>query len=228
MNSAIALILFGWGALTAFAQTESLIAHTPSGPDVVLRDARIGATYTEINAFTARAQAVLPPGDNVVWTRLSLQLELLLEDGTSRELTMRCTACGGPIYSYFESSPWEATHVKAFAIRGVSGDYITQKDLPAYTGWVARDAACYAQAETQRQAIEALQASGCVERTNGELAVTAESNSRGVPNGAALVALASAPGEPPETHFGLVPKRLVHIKSMRVLAHVTAPMPNEQ
>jgi hypothetical protein len=217
----------GWGALRVFAQTEPLIVHIPGGPDIVLRDARIGATYTEINAFTARAEAVLSPADNAVWTHLSFNLELLLEDGTRRELTMQCSACGGPIYSYFESSPWEATHVKAFAVRGVSGDYITEKQLPAYAGWVARDAACYAEAEAHRQTIEALEASGCVERTNGELTVTAESTLR-VPSGAVLVALTNGPGEPAETHVGLVPKRLVHVKSMRVLAHVTEALPSKQ
>jgi hypothetical protein len=31
----------------------------------------------------------------------------------------------------------------------------------------------------------------------------------------------SGPGQPAETHFGLVPKRLVHTKSMRALAHIT-------
>jgi hypothetical protein len=228
MRSATALTCFVWGALTAFAQREPLIVHTPDGPDIVLRDARIGATYTEINAFTARAEAVLSPEDNAVWMHLSLELELLLDDGARRELTMQCSACGGPIYSYFESSPWEATHVKAFAIRGVSGDYIVDKELPVYAGWVARDAACYARAQARRQSIEALEASGCVERTNSELAVTAESTGRVVPNGALLVALVSGPGEPAETHVGLVPKGLVHIKSMRVLSHVTETLPSER
>jgi hypothetical protein len=223
-SGAIALTFFGWGALMAFAQTEPLIVHIPGGPDIVLRDARIGATYTEINAFTARAEAVLSPADNADWTRLSLRLELLLSDGTRRELTMQCSSCNGPMYTYFESSPWEAAHVKAFAVRAVSGDYIAEKEIPAYTGWIARDATCYTQAEAHPQSIEALETSGCVARTSSELAVTAESASR-VPNGALLVGLTSGPGEPSETHVGLVPKRLVRMKSMRVLAHVTESLP---
>lgn len=225
MKSAIVLIFVGWGASTAFAQREPLIVHTADGPDIVLRDARIGATYTEINAFTARAEAVLSPEDNADWTHLSLQLEMLLADGTRRELTMQCSPCNGLMYTYFESSPWEATHVKAFAVRAVSGDYITEKEMPAYSGWIARDASCYAQLEAHRQPIEALETSGCIERTNSELAVTAESASRGAPNGALAVALTSGPGQPAETHVGLVPKRLVHMKSMRVLAHVAETTP---
>lgn len=213
-KAALAALLM-WGALTACAQTGSLTAHTPGGPDLVLRDVRIGATYTEINAFTARAEAFLPPENNATWAHLSLRLDLLLDDGSRRELTMQCSACAGRLYTYFESSPWEATHVKGFAIGAVSGDYIAEKQLPAYAGRIARDAPCYRQMEAGSAPVPA-----CVETTDRELAVTLESNQAAIPDGAVRVVLTSVPGDPPETHFGLIPKRLVHLKAMHVLAHV--------
>jgi hypothetical protein len=55
--------------------------------------------------------------------------------------------------------------------------------------------------------------------------VTVDADARGVPDGALLVALTSSPGDAAETHFGLVPKRLVRNKRMRVLEHVGAGNP---
>ena len=220
MRRVLLLAALVLSARLAQAQPDLLTVHTAGGPNVVLRDVRIGAIYSEINGFTARAEAFLPPAENPVWMHLSLQMELLLEDGRRRELAMQCSSCGERIVAYFESSPWEAGHVKQFAVTIFSGDYIAEKELPAYTGWVARDAGCYSRAEAHRQPLENLVAAGCVERTRSELAVAIESNGRDVPDGALLVALTSGPGEPAETHFGLVPKRLVRMKRVRVLQHV--------
>jgi hypothetical protein len=91
MRCAFLLVLAALGTLTAPAQTELLTVHTAGGPDLVLRDVRIGAIYNEINGFTARAEAMLPPGDNPLWTHLSLRLQLLLADGRRRELAMECS-----------------------------------------------------------------------------------------------------------------------------------------
>lgn len=208
----VACILFC--ALTAHGQSELVTTHAGGGPAVVLRNVHIGAVYSEINGFTARLEAALRPDENAAWRQLSMRLELRLDDGVRREVTMRCSDCRDRMYAYFESSPWEAAHVQSFVIRSVSGDYIADREMPAYSGWVARDADCYLAEEAGRPA------DGCLEKTQGDLAATTEPNARGVPNGAAMVALTSGPGEPPESYVGLVPKEMLHRKIMHIVIHV--------
>ncbi|HEX4809467.1 MAG TPA: hypothetical protein VH325_11085 [Bryobacteraceae bacterium] len=220
MNLALIFALVILGPLSSRAQTEPLILHIPGAPNLVFRDVRIGATYQEINAYTARVDASLSPAENVAWVHLTLQLEMVLENGTRRRLAMQCSDCAGPLSTYFESSPWEAEHVKTFVFRAVSGDYLTEKELLAYSGWVARDSGCYAQAVAKRNSLSALAASGCIETTQTELAATVGINEAGASNGAVMVALTNSPGEPSETHLGLVPKRLLRMKRMRVMTHV--------
>lgn len=220
MKFALLFALVVLGPLGCRGQIEPLVVHISDTPDLVLRDVRIGATYEEINAYTARVDAALLPEENVAWVHLRLLIEMVLENGTRRRLAMQCSDCAGPLSTYFESSPWEAEHVKSFVVRAVSGDYLTEKERLAYGGWVARDAGCYAQAIADRNRLGALAGSGCIEMTQTELAATVETNEAGVPNGAVMVALTSGPGEPSETHLGLVPKRLLRMKRMRVMTHV--------
>jgi hypothetical protein len=190
---AVACIFFY--ALPAYGQGELVSTHAGGGPAVLLRNVHIGAVYSEINGFTARLEAALRPDENVAWKPLSMRLELHLDDGVRREVTMRCLDCSDHMYTYFESSPWEAAHVQSFVIRSVSGDYIAVREMPAYRGWVARDADCYLAEEAGSPA------DGCLEKTQGDLAATIEPNARGVPSGAAMVALTSGPGEPPESYL---------------------------